>query len=105
MNEWQEWKKRAEEKQRSLQPPPVEKSPAREKPITRRKITAEELKRLRVLEKCSIRLGHDRWFLRSMEDANEETEITDRQGWYIHLLYYRYRRQTGYAGPKPEGMV
>jgi hypothetical protein len=107
MIEWDEWRKQAEKKM--AQAAQAER-PTREELVkqraARRLITAEELKKLQRLRKCNLRSGGmDHRFMSQFEGATLETTITERQAWYIEALWYRYRRQLGHNGKKPQGYM
>ena len=90
MNEWDEWKKRNIQKVKESIP----KQKELVEEIIKRKITAIELQQIKALQKVSTACGtSDGRFISQFENATNEIEITDRQGWWINCLYYKYRRQ------------
>ena len=108
MNEWKAWlvekmgqRAKAEQEERT-------RMVAEQKKAPKRRITPEELEKVRRLAKCSLRSGYaggDQRFVGDLARANEETEITERQAWFLEVLWYRYRRQLGHNEPKPKGMT
>jgi hypothetical protein len=102
MNEWDDWKRQQEEK---LRPSPIPDEPKKPKePPARQPITEGELSKLKGLQRV-----HPAWwcgdgrFIEQFKDATAETLITERQAQYIAILWYKYRRQLGHAGPRPAG--
>ena len=105
MNEWDEWKAKAEAANAAKAPPPVPPKTPKED-IPRRSLTEEELGKLKRLQRVSTGSnGQAARFIQQYEDATVETQITERQAFYIKLLWYRYRRQLGINPPKPDGYV
>ena len=101
MNEWDEWRK-THEISNKMKAPPAQKS--KKEPSPKRPITEEEIYKIKKLRKVSFAgmcLG--RAFTKQLENATTETLITERQAWYIRMLWYKYRRQLGVNPPKPEG--
>lgn len=104
MNPWDEWRKQQEAKIRERLPKP--KPPEQKEPAPTRPITEEELAKLKQLQKVSPAwwCGDGR-FIGQFAKATSETQITERQAFYIKLLWYKYRRQLGHNGEKPEGYI
>ena len=106
MTIWDDWKRQYEIKlQEKLKPaPPKAEAKKVKESASKRSITAAELQKLRKLQKVSTAwwCGDGR-FIRQFQDATSETLITERQAWYIRVLWYKYRRQLGHDGPRPEG--
>jgi hypothetical protein len=105
MNEWDEWKKKAEKANAAKAPPPVPpKTPKAE--IPHLPLTENQLMKLKRLRKVSTGgNGQAARFIQQYQDATLETLITERQAFYVEILWYRYRRQLGINPPKPEGYV
>lgn len=106
VNEWREWEKAQLEKRMAeiRESLPQQKPSHQKEPVATRPITTEELNKLRRLKKVSLaRWGGSRRFVQQFENATTETEISERQAWYIEVLWYRHRRQLGHNDPKPVG--
>jgi hypothetical protein len=109
MSVWDEWREQQEEKRRAAaemrrqQPKPGEAKQPKE-PAPKRAITAEELEKLRRLQRIRPAwwCGDGR-FIEQFARATAETQITERQAWYIKVLWYKYRKQLGHDGPRPAG--
>lgn len=103
VNEWDEWYRQQMAKQakpKAPEPKPV----AQKEPMPTRPITEDELIKLQRLGRVSTAwwCGDGR-FIQQFEQATTETLISERQAWYIRVLWYKYRKQLGHNGPKPEG--
>lgn len=104
MSDWDDWLQEKLAKQcDSL---PKAKPPEQKKPVERRAITSEELRKIKALQHVNPAwwCGDSR-FIEQFRDANTDTTVTERQGWFIDVLYYKYRRQLKHDGPKPEGYL
>lgn len=101
ISEWDQWRKEAEAKlTKSI--PPAPKLPKQE--AVHRPMSQDEVIMIRKLQ--GVRTGGNGQAKRFIQDYSEvtlETQIAERQGWYIKALYYRYRRQLGVNPKKPEG--
>lgn len=102
MNEWQEWLQR--QKAKLAEDVPAPKPAAQKEPVVTRPITVDELRMVKRLQGVSWAwwCGDGR-FITQFEDATPETQVTERQAWWIRCLMYKYRKQTKYTGPKPDG--
>ncbi len=102
MSEWDDWKRQQEEKLRSKLAAIEPKRP--KEPLVKRPITEGELVKLKALQRvrpawwCA-----DSRFITQFKNAKLDTQITERQAQYIKILWYKYRRQLGHHGPRPEG--
>lgn len=107
MNEWDEWKREQEAKLRKTVPQPAPPKPKQAKePVVTRPITEPEIEKLRRLQK--VRLAWwcgDNRFMEQFKNATIETQVTERQAWFIDVLWYKYRRQLGHDGKPPAGYV
>jgi hypothetical protein len=104
VNEWREWKQKQEEKLREKLPQPAAKLKKEKKPLQYRKITEDEAYKLKRLQGVSTAWGSsDKRFIHGFNKPFGELQITDRQGFYIQILWYKYRKQLGHNDPKPEG--
>jgi hypothetical protein len=103
MNAWKEWERRQKEKLQAKRTP-AKKLRALKEPIAKRSITADELRKIKGLRKVRPAwwCGDGR-FVEQFKGADTETQITERQAQYIQILWYKYRRQLGHDGPRPEG--
>lgn len=103
MSIWDEWRLEHERKRKEEAPKPPAPKIGKE-PVPTRPITESELIKIKRLRQVSTSWGaQDHRFIRQFEDATMETQITERQSWYIDVLWYKYRRQLGHNGPKPVG--
>lgn len=102
MNEWAEWKRKAEEAISAKAPPPVPDTGTPE--VIRRPLTDDELSKLKRLRGISV--GQNKQaasFILQFSEATLETLITERQAFYIQVLWYR--KQLGIDPPRPIGYV
>jgi hypothetical protein len=103
-NPWDEWldayrAKQAEKSEAGRQA----KAAQAKLPKVYRPITADELRKIKRLQKVSTAWwAGDRRFINQLEKATAETQITDGQGEFIEILWYKYRRQLGHDDPRPE---
>jgi hypothetical protein len=105
MNEWQEWRKRAEKRQvkkeAALTPPPDPTSKKEREQLVRTSITEEQRFMVKRLIRVNFTVGSgDRRFIEGLKDIKE---MTARQAWWLRCLWYRYRTQLGVNPQKPEG--
>ena len=107
MNEWEEIKNRIEQEKLMAREEWIKGREEARKlmgKLPRRAITADELKKLVRLRRVSMQSsGQDHLFMRQFRDADETTQLRERQGWYIDVLWYKYRRQLGHQDPRPNG--
>jgi hypothetical protein len=96
---WDEWKAAQEHKRQKKEA----KNP--KEPVPTRQISIGELNKLARLHKVSTAWGsQDYRFIHQFDGSSVETQITERQAWYIDVLIYKYRRQLGLKNAKkPEG--
>jgi hypothetical protein len=104
MTEWDEWRAAQEAKQAASLPKSAPFPPEPEQHTPRRPITEEELAKLRALRRVRFAWWcQDERFVQKFEKASLETEITERQAWFIKVLTYKYRKQLGVDPLRPEG--
>lgn len=101
MTIWDEWKKEHEIKHRTQNVPAPKHGKG---PVPTRPITEEELIKIKKLQHISSAwwCGDNR-FIDQFREANLTTQLTERQAWYISVLWYKYRRQLGHNGTRPPG--
>jgi hypothetical protein len=65
-------------------------------------VTDEQQAQLYALNGCTFGVGSfDKRFVRDLAAAPKDTELTERQDWYLRRTYYRYRKQIGHKAPRP----
>lgn len=96
-NPWQKWKSDQLDKISQKHQVKVKE------PKIYRAMTETEVKKAAKLQGVSTVFSSlDGHFLRQLRGATTETQITDRMGEYIEILWYKYRRQLGHDDPRPE---
>lgn len=111
MNEWDEWKKRAMENiaLKAAPPVPTVGTPAPVPDtgtVPKRPLTDDELAQLKRLRGVSVgKNSRAANFILQFSEPTMDTRITERQAFYIQVLWYRYRKQLGIDPPRPIGYV
>lgn len=62
----------------------------------------EQLAMIAKLSGCSLIPGSpEKRFIRALTKATPDAELSDKQDIWLRILMYKYRRQTGFVGPRP----